>query len=575
MTAHTSTARPHSMARRAAGLAAVSLVAGSALFGAAVPANAAPSPAWSGFVSSGWAAPVKLEIFEPMIPVPDSPQLELEMGYSVVKSDAASSKSRSSWLWPGDAVGDGMKTIVEQFGLPPQLGENGYPVQVNAVWPGDTTSAKDEPMPGMVMRTGAGEKQSYAEVGFSPDGDIADLPSADAKPSAAPSPTGLLGLPGLPQLPLVGQGLNLGALPGLSELAAVGNSMSKGGKNMATPGIPPQLAGIIDFSGYSSKSRTIVSDTQVRTVAQSALGDVRILGGLVRLEGVTTLQESVSDGKKASSKGQSTVGGLVVLGQRFAFTDRGFVVAGTPVAGVPVDAAKALKMLGITLTMPAITTEDEGLRASGLSEGLKIEIDAALLAKALKILPLQQIVDLVPQEAGQLKSVAGLLTGLSPRTVLTLGNAGTATETVTAMAPPAAPGGSSGDSAPSTDDPAAAPADTNSSAPATSTSDSGSSSSAGTGTGDDAGTADVVAPGAPTDEISGGATTQAASTDTIAPMGAGLPPLTTLPGFLTILALGLASAAGVYLRKAGVLALGTGASCSHGLDSGLPDLRKA
>ena len=37
----------------------------------------------------------------------------------------------------------------------------------------------------------------------------------------------------------------------------------------------------------------------------------------------------------------------------------------------------------------------------------------------------------------------------------------------------------------------------------------------------------------------------------------------------------LAGVAGSYLRKIGALALGGGAACTHGLDSGLPDLRKA
>lgn len=565
----------HSARRTVAGLATGALLGACATLGAGAPAHAAAAkkatPAWSGFVATGWAAPVKIEIFEPMIPIPATPQLELEMGYSVVKSDSASSKARGSWMWPGDPVGDGLKTIVEQMGLPPQLGENGYPVQVNATWPGDTTTAKDEPLPGMVMRTNAGEKVSSAEVGFSPDSDIATLPGKDAKETAPKSSGGLLGLPGLPQLPLLGQIVDLTKLPGISQLAALGQSAGKGGVNPMA-GIPPELAGIIDFSGYSSKTRTIVSDTEVRTVAQAALGDVRILGGLVRLEGVTAMQESVSNGKRASSTGESTMGGLVVLGQRFAFTSDGFVLAGTPVAGVPVDATKALKMLGITLTMPRTTTEDEGLKAAGLAEGLKIELDAALLTKALRILPLDKLVDLIPDDAKELKSAASLLTGLSPRTVITLGNAGTATETVTALAPPTTPPAIGPSTSPAPTDQPTTPAAGGTDSGGTA---GGSGTSGDLGSGSDTGALpDTAAPGAPTDEISDGGSNTAAPAVDLAPMAAGLPPLTTVPGFLTLLALGLAGAGGVYLSKAGILALGTGSSCTHGLDSGLPDLRK-
>jgi hypothetical protein len=60
-----------------------------------------------------------------------------------------------------------------------------------------------------------------------------------------------------------------------------------------------------------------------------------------------------------------------------------------------------------------------------------------------------------------------------------------------------------------------------------------------------------------------------------APMGAGLPPLFSIPGLLLVGAIAAATVAGSYFRKLGLAALGGGAPCPHGLDSGLPDLRKA
>jgi hypothetical protein len=60
-----------------------------------------------------------------------------------------------------------------------------------------------------------------------------------------------------------------------------------------------------------------------------------------------------------------------------------------------------------------------------------------------------------------------------------------------------------------------------------------------------------------------------------APTSAGLPPLTSVPGMLLMGGLLLAAVAGSWMRRLGVLALGGGAACPHGLDSGLPDLRKA
>ena len=80
-----------------------------------------------------------VEIYEPTIPIPATPQVEVELGYTKVEADTGSSRGRASFLWPGDAVGEGFKTIVENLGLPPELSgpiaAQGYPVQVNSGYP--------------------------------------------------------------------------------------------------------------------------------------------------------------------------------------------------------------------------------------------------------------------------------------------------------------------------------------------------------------------------------------------------------------------------------------------------------
>ena len=136
----------------AAGLAghvAVVRRAGAGLGARGVPPLAATSRsrAYSGYSSSGIATPVKVEIFEPTIPIPTVPQAELDFGYAKVKADSASTKGRASFLWPGDGVGEGLKTFFSQLGLPTSLVENGYPVQVNSQYPSDTTKQKQRAVP--------------------------------------------------------------------------------------------------------------------------------------------------------------------------------------------------------------------------------------------------------------------------------------------------------------------------------------------------------------------------------------------------------------------------------------------
>ncbi len=116
-------------------------------------ASAGEEPAFSGYNSSAWAAPVKIEFYEPTIPIPADPQLEVEMAYTRVEAETGLGRGRGSWLWPGDPVGEGAKTFVEQLGLPEELGERGYPVQVNSTYPTGPESQADEPFPGTIMRT--------------------------------------------------------------------------------------------------------------------------------------------------------------------------------------------------------------------------------------------------------------------------------------------------------------------------------------------------------------------------------------------------------------------------------------
>src|SRR6478609_2628923 len=179
-------------------------LAAAAVLGGMLPASpgvAADKPTFSGYSADAWAAPVKIEIYEPTIPVPANPQLEVELAYSTVEADSGSSQGRASWLWPGDPVGEGLKTFVTQLGLPEQLGEAGYPVQVNAAQPTGEAAQSDEPFPGTVMRTSATERKTQAQVGFSPDGAVDDGTATDGGQDGDAGTPDVPALPGVPVLP--------------------------------------------------------------------------------------------------------------------------------------------------------------------------------------------------------------------------------------------------------------------------------------------------------------------------------------------------------------------------------------
>jgi hypothetical protein len=533
-----------------AALAGATLLVGlGPVWAGAAPATAAPEAGYGGYSAVATAAPVRIEIYEPTIPIPATPQLEVELAYTTVEADSGSALGRASWMWPGDPVGEGMKTFVEQLGLPPQLGEDGYPVQVNSGQPSGEPQQADEPFPGMVMRTSASAERTIAQAGFSPDGQVQDGAGRSGGDEGGDE-----GTPGVPTLP---------GVPGADLLSSFGEAIT-GGLTAAAeepeeepapggaPGLPPEVAALVDFEGYTSSSQSAVVDDKVVTTARSALASATLLGGLITLEGVVATSTSTSDGAQGTTTGRAVLGGLTIAGQEFSAGPGGFTAAGqgAELPEVPEQLTQALGQLGISIGLPEPDRTVKGDRASGQVAGLVLDIDVKALRRNLDALPLDDLIGALPNDPPELKSTLQALTGLAPRVVVTLGVAETQVDTVKGLTIP------------------------------TEVPDNNQTGTGGTDGGDgvDAGSAAPAgsapaasAPGAAT----GGAPEAAGDLPAAELAGSGLPPLYSIPGALLVGGIALAAVGGSWLRKIGVIALGGGASCTHGLDSGLPDLRKA
>lgn len=523
--------------KRFAIIIATTGLAGMALPWTAAAHTPAADPAFSGYSTAGWAAPVKIEIYEPTVPIPATPQAEVELGYTAVETFTGSGHGRASWVWPGDSAGEGFKTIAEALGLPSEVAENGYPVQVNSHSPNGPESQADEPFPGSSMRTSAGAKQTTAQVGFSPDGDVDNTPSDDSSEG--------------PENPLteVGEAITGGGTPSLPGAGGADGS----GDRAAEPAVPPELAALVDVSSFASVTTSTAAPDLVRTTAAARLGEVALLGGIITVDGVTARSDTTSNGAQGTARGRSTVGAMAVGGQRFSIGSDGVIVGGepAPIPGLPDDPAEALAALGVHLTLPQQQRQIEGAAADGQVEALRVEIDMRVLRRQLDALPIDDLVGAVPDELGDLKKVIGAAAQLAPRYVITLGNATTGTETVQGIDVPEVPVDTPDDPVdePETDD------DTNS--------DTGTDAGATTPTGTDPGGTTPTAD----DSTSDGDLNAT-------PMGAGLPPLTTIPGALTFGGIILAGLAGMWLRKIGGFVLGVAGLCTHGLETGIPDLRR-
>lgn len=533
---------------------------------ASAPADAAGDPGFSGYSSVAVAAPVKVEFYEPTIPIPANPQLEVEMAYTKVEADSGSSAGRASWLWPGDPVGEGAKTFGEQLNLPPQLFENGYPVQVNSSQPSGEQQQADEPFPGTVMRTSASDKRTIAQAGYSPDNQVEDGKNGGGDESGGEGTPGVPGLPGVPALPGT-PGASGDADSGLLQQfgsaitgggAQVSGSGATGSRTAAddpggggAPGVPPEVAALVDFEGYTSSSQNLLADGKVTTIARAALGDVSLLGGVITLDGVVATSTSANDGSKSTTTARTSLGGLTVEGQEFSFGATGYHAG--PQQGdapeVPAQAADALAQLGVKVLLPKPEVEKKGDQASSTVSAMQIEIDTSKLRRQLDALPIDDVINQLPNDPQELKSTLQAIAGLSPRVVITLASTTTKVETVQGISfPTSIPDNDPGST--STAGGGAGPA----SGPS-----AGGGTPPATTSGPSAGDAPVAAGDLPPNRL----------------VGSGLPPLYSIPGAILAGGIALAAVGGSWLRRMGVLATGGAGSCTHGLDSGLPDLRKA
>lgn len=518
--------------RSVAGLLALGLVVGSGA-AAMMPAQAiAPAEAYGGFNTISTATPVKIEFFEPAIPIPTEPQFELDFSYTRVLGDSGpATTARASAMWPGPAIGEGLKTFGEQLGFPSPLTDNGYQVQVNSAYPGDTTQAASEPFPGMVQRVNAGEKRTVAKAGYTPSGDL-----AEGDPDGA----------GAPADPLE-------ALSG-GDLTALGNMLT--GATTGTDDDPVStnplgsLSLLIDFDGMSSVSSAEYDGDKVIAKATSRLGEIRLLTGLIKLTGINVVTKVTSSLDGGATTSQTVdVGGMTIAGQKFAYGPEGFNVAGnkTPVPGLPTTAADLLKMLGVTIEVPLPVVTKAGLSGSVDAAAVRVTLDTKPLRSKLPSLPLDQLVGQLPdlQQGNVLKGLLLSLNTFAPKIVLHLGQSFTSATTVTPF-----DFGSTGET------------------PAV------SGPGAGTGTGTTgtgaAGTGAVTGEIPPAADVTPEVTTPVETLSSVP----GLPPLGSIPMLLVLAGLALAGGIGWYLRRAGGILFGGAAACSLGLKAGIPDLRK-
>lgn len=212
------------------------------------------------------------------------------------------------------------------------------------------------------------------------------------------------------ELPGTGAGMKASA-SGFEAVARAGSGESPNEEGVA-------------FGNMRSRSASVVEGGVTKATTMAVAKGVKLAAGVISIESVQTTLEATSDGKSASSKGQTKVNGLVIGGQGYTVDEKGMQPVADdkpqdPVLPVPKPkeipgADEVRKNLGIEVNLVEHKVTKEGADVTRRAGGLRITIDTAVLKNKVPLY------DLVPPEiAGEL---APLLV-LAPKIEYILGRA--------------------------------------------------------------------------------------------------------------------------------------------------------
>ena len=480
----------------------------AALLALSWPGTATADSGLGGYSVTSTAAVVHIEVFEPVLPLPASPQGDVSVGYTASTADSGpSTRALASYVWPGPVIGDGFAQLTGKPG-------STYPVQVDSRYPATT----DAPANNTIQIT---------------DGNGMTTSTDGATTAATVTGLGIAG-------------------PNTNLLGGIGTGLSKLGGSKTAVKTPPDvpvpvtstLAALVTAKNITSNATVKVTNSTVTSTSIAAASDISILQGLIGLSGVKVDSSITSDGTKATSTGEATIGGLTIAGVKIGLGSNGLTIGSSAVSlpALPDSLTSLLKSIGIEISVSPVTKSVTGGTASFTGQALVVSIDTGPLKQALNG-PLSLLVNALGTKAAT--QLAPLIQ-LAPRIVLNLGDTSNSV-----AASPAYNGGTGGGGF-------------------TGGGTTGSGSLPGSAGGVLPGTGPVVIPG------TNGTTGTPGTTTTTSPQNAALnlPGLSSMPKFLIIGALILAAAIGWVMQAAGGLLLGDSRLCRLGLTTGVPDLRK-
>ncbi|MCW2751648.1 MAG: hypothetical protein JWR83_2758 [Aeromicrobium sp.] len=345
---------------------------------ASIAATTPPASADSslgGYSASAEAAVVRIGIYEPAIPIPADPEVDASIGYArSTTTTGPSARGLASYLWPGDAVGDGLGVLLGNEALD-------YPVKSSSNFPATDT----------------GPAQNAVQIN---DGNGMST-SADGETT---------------QATVVGLGLGNG-------IGDPGKGLCKLMKKCPTQptlvNLPDPIAAAATIESLKSTSTVVLGDKSITATARSVASGISILGGIIAINGLDLRSESTSDGATGAPSGTLNITGLIVLGRKI---DLG---SSTSIGGKPATAPKLpqlLKALGITIEYLQNQKSESGATGSLNAQGLTITLDVAVLRNLLKLSGLSEPLASALSNIDQLGPLLTGLLQLGTKIVITVGD---------------------------------------------------------------------------------------------------------------------------------------------------------
>ena len=351
------------------------------------PGTAGADSSLGGYTVASSASVIHVEVFEPVLPLPASPQGDFSIGYTQASADSGpTTRALASYLWPGSVIGDGFDQLT---GKPGSM----YPVQVNSRYPVTSTA---------------------------PAKNTAQLTDGNGMTTSTDGATTAANVTGLG---IAGPDVNL--LGGLG--AGLGQLSGKPSKVKTPPDVPvpvsSTLAALVTAKGITSNSTIKVSDKSVTSTSTAAAADISILHNVIGLEGVKVTNTITSDGTKTTTTGSATIGALTIAGVKIGLTDGGLQIGSSAIKlpALPTSLTGLLKQLGVEISVAPVTKTASGGTGTFNGQALVISIDTTPLKTALNG-PLSMLINLLGTTAAT--NLAPLIQ-LSPRIVLKLGEATT------------------------------------------------------------------------------------------------------------------------------------------------------